>query len=376
MRNPGNTGAARRLSLSSLAMLILVALITPAFSGGISVHAQETIIRQIDVFVEESPDSSTSTIYFLDALSGLSTVVSVENGENFTLVGDYVLYTKTHTGAIMSANRDGILSPHPFIQHAVDTASIWWVTSPDHAAIAWVRVNTAGQSEAYIAWADGSDLRQLPISTPEPPLTLFPVALNASRTQFFYDTAHSAAETPYPAFAHIIVYDITNEIFSTPPNEPNCLCGATVSLDGRIFARLETTRLEPEESGPFALRVWDLPTNASFFIPAPNLNFPVAGDLLLNSFGTFAVYSVAEGVGSEADIREESYALVLVDVVAQQQRLLLDPGPIRYHPVAFIDKDRALMLTDAANTYKLDLASGELMLVSAMRYLGTITLMG
>ncbi|MBN1563150.1 MAG: hypothetical protein JXA10_04880 [Anaerolineae bacterium] len=349
--------------------------------GGLSpARAQDdtTILRQIDVFVAESPDTTTSTIYFLDALSGLNTVINVENGELFTLVGDYVLYAKTHTGAIMSANRDGILSPHPFIRPEVDTEAIWWVTSPNHAAIAWVRVNTAGQSEAYVAWADGRDLRQLPISSPEAPLMLFPVALNTSRTLFFYDAAHSTTITPYPAFAHIITYDIANEMFSTPPSEPNCLCGAAVSPDGRIFARLESTQIaaEQEANGPFALRVWDLPTNASFFIPAPDLDYGFAGDLLLNTFGTFAVYSVATGVGIEADSVQTEYALVLVDVVAQQQRLLVDAGPVRYCPVTFLDDNNALMLTDGTSTYKLDLASGDLTRVSDLRYLGTITLTG
>ena len=359
---------------SRCSIIFMVCILLLTAQGVTPIRAQDTIVRQIDVFVEQAPDSSTATIYFLDALSGLSTVVSVENGENFTLVGDYVLYQKTHSGAIMSANRDGILSPHSFIRHEIDTESIWWVTSPDHAAIAWVRVTTAGQSEAYTAWADGRDLRQLPITTPQSPLVLFPVALNNSRTLFFYDVAHPVTDTPYPAFEHIVTYDIANEMFSTPPSEPNCLCSAAISPDGRILARLETTQIEPVESGPFALRVWDLPTNASFFIPAPDLDYRFAGDLLLNTFGTFAVYSVATGVGAEAAIFEEEYALVGVDVVAQQQRLLLDPGLVRYRPMTFIDDDNTLLLTDTANTYKLDLMSGTLTRVSALRYLGTITL--
>jgi hypothetical protein len=368
-RNKGWTAAKIGVGLIGLLLAITCPVGAPA-------RAQDTVIRQIDVFVDQPAGSSTSTIYFLDALSGLSTVVNVENGQHFTLVGDYVLYEKTHTGAIMTANRDGILSPHPFIQHTIDTEAIWWVTSPDRAAIAWVRVSAAGLSEAYIAWADGRDLRQLPIATPRPPLTLYPIALNTSRTQFFYDSAHPATDTPYPAFEHIMMYDISNELFDTPPGEPNCLCGAAISSDGRILARLETTQIAPEERGPFALRIWDLPTNASFFIPPPDVDYRFAGDLVLNDFGTFAVYSAAAGVGAEANIVEEAYVLMMVDVVAQQQRVLAGPGPVRYRPVSFIDEDSALLLTSAAEsaTYKLDLASGDLLQVSDRIYLGTITL--
>jgi hypothetical protein len=327
---------------------------------------------RIDVFVGRDPESGEPSIFFVDALSGLSTVVNASSGQRFTLVGDYVLYQKANSGAIMRATANGMLEPHSFIQRAVDTRTVRWITSPDQQAIAWVRVTTGGDSEAYVAWADGSDLRQLPIASPGPAFELVPVALTDGMTAFYYDAAHPAdtpVNTPFATFEQIVEYNITAEAFYELPDEPNCPCGAAFSADGRIFARLEAD----EGEGPFGLHVWDLPTDADISIPAANLPYRRAGDLLLNSTGTFAVYGVASDVGAENDAPETRYALALVDIVAGQQYLVLEPGPERYRPVAFIDTDSALLLAGDEGTYKFDLASGALQRVSNAVYLGTIT---
>ncbi len=318
------------------------------------------------------PETGTSRVYFLDALSGLSTVVNVENGHRFTLVGDYVLYEKLYTGAIMRANFDGTQEPHPFIRHSLDTQQIEWVVSPDRQALAWVQTNTAGVSEAYVARADGRDLRQLPISTPDAPLTLAPLMLTDDPVQFFYDAAHTP-DTLFPVYEHVVLYSLTQEQFYPLPGEPNCPCGAAVTPDGRIFARLEASR---SGSGPFALHLWDLPTGAATYVPAPDdLPYRLAGDLLLNTQGTLAIYGVAAGVGSAENDLPEAYALVLVDLVSQQQSLILQSGPERYRPQQFIDDDGALLLSSDSGTYKLDLTTRDLRHVSDAVYLGTITLL-
>jgi hypothetical protein len=352
------------------ASVVCALLLAVAVAAPVRTRAQENPPARVDVFVAQDPQAATARVYFMDPLSGLSTVVNVEGGENFTLVGDYVLYEKTRTGAIMRANATGTLEPHPFIRSAVDTRSLQWVVSPDRMAIAWVQTNTAGVSQAYVAWADGRDLRQLPISTPSPPLELAPIALTNGMAHFFYDAAHPAGPligTPYMTYAHVAEYNLLDEVFYPLPLEPNCACGAAVTPDGRIFARLEADRGE----GPFALHVWDLPTKAEIRIPAPDLPYRMAGDLILNDRGTFAVYSAAAGAGAEAG--QELYALVLVDVVAQEQSVVLAPGPVRYQPLRFIDDDSALLLAGANQTYKLNLQSNEKRRVSNNLYLGSIT---
>lgn len=349
--------------------VILFALVTLTLipSGRIPAHAQENQPARVEIFLTEDTQAEQAKIYFMDPLSGLSTVISVEGGEQFTLVGNYVMYAKTRTGAIMKANPDGTIEPHPFIHRAVDARSLRWVVSPDGQAVAWVQVSQGGVSQAYVAWADGRDARQLPISTPDASLELFPLALSNSMTEFFYDAAHPSTPppgTPYVVYSHIAEYNLLEESFAPLAQEPDCPCGAAVSAEGRIFARLEAA----QGTGPFTLHVWDLPTGADIRIPPPDLVFPYAGDLILNSTETLAVYSAAAG------LTPEQYTLVLVDMVAQTQTPILTPGPDRYLPLAFIDGDSALMLAGVTTggTYKLDLASGELRRVSKELYLGTI----
>jgi len=354
-------------------LCLLLAVIVIVFGAGPgTLHAQDGGTSRADVFVGVDPDTGEPTVYFVDALSGLSTVVAAPFGVGFTLVEDYVIYQKEPTGAVMRARADGILEPHPFIRRGADTASVTWITSPDRRAIAWVMVSTSGTSAVYVARADGSELSQLPITTPAPPLTLAPVALTNDLGRLVYDGAHAPeAGSPFVVYDHLVAYDIPAAAFTDLPQEPNCPCGAAFSADGRIFARLEA----PDGRGPFALHVWNLPTNADFLIPAPDLAYRLAGDLIVNDTGTLAAYGMATQVEAEAGALEEQYALALVDTVAQQQYAVVSPGPARYRPLAFIDGDSALLLAGVSDggTYKLSLATGELQPVSDKLYLGSVT---
>lgn len=356
-----------RLVGTLLVLLVLGSALLPAQA--------QTQPQRIEVFVEQRPDSNTARIYFMDTLSGLSTVASVESGHGFVLLGDYVLYEKSRTGAVMRVNVDGTLEPHPFIRRAVDTVQIDWVVSQDRRAVAWTLVNAVGESAAFVAWADGSDLRQLPLQPEQERRALFPLALTSDRSMFFYDAAHplpSEDAVPYTVFHHMVRYGIDAETMFPIPNEPNCPCAAAVTSNGRNIARLEAE----SGLGPFALHMWDLPSGADIRVAAPQIALRQAGNLVLNSNGTRAVYSAAAGVGIEAGILPEQYALIVVDVGAGVQRMVLLPGPDRYRPLAFIDGDTALLLMHEVHggTYKLDLERAELQHVSDKRYLGTITL--
>jgi len=349
----------RRLTPFCLVLFLLLSLI-PA-------HAQENTVR-VDVFLELDPTTGGARIYFVDALTGLSTLASVDQGRNFTLVGDYVLYEKPENGVIMRATLNGLLEPHPFIHRSVGVQALSWTVSPDHQSIAWTVTAADGSSTAYAAWADGHDLRQLPIESPQPPLQLYPLALADGMQRFFYDSAHPATSAaPYAIFEHIRAYSLVDEAFVDIPQEPICPCSAALAPGGRILGRLEAA----QGQGPFILHVWDLPTGADITIPPPNFSFQTGGDLILNNNATLAAYSLSEGVGS--DTAPEQYALVLADVVAGQQVVALPPGDLRYRPVSFIDNDEALLLTASTGTYKLALSTGELKKVSNYIYLGAIT---
>jgi hypothetical protein len=347
--------------------VLLLALLLPTLLS--STHAQQNAPARVEVFLSQNPTTGEARISFMDPLSGLSRVVNVESGQDFLLVGDYVLYEKARTGAVMRANVDGTLEPHPFIRWAVDTRAIHWVASADRRAVAWVQVNQAGVSQVFAAGADGTDLRQLPISTPGATLEIFPLAIANNPLRFFYDAAHPPSSTAplYEMFAYAAEYHLDEDVFIPLPGEPNCLCGAAISADGRILARLEAA----QGLGPFVLHIWDLPTGAELVIPPPTIPFAAAGDLLVNDIGTLAVYSAS----SSSDPASAEHTLILADMVTQTQTALLPAGPVRYRPLAWIDGESALLLArmDGSGTYKFDLANKTLQKVSNEVYLGTIT---
>ncbi len=360
-------GARPSVAAGVSAILLMLAVVVPWHTPA---HAQT---GRIEVFLAQDPETNAARLYFMDALSGLSTVVNVENGR-FALLGDYVLYEKSRTGAIMRVHPDGTLEPHPFMRRAVDTVALDWIVSPDGQSVAWTVVNTAGESAAFIAWADGSDLRQLPLLPEREQRALFPLALVSERTLFFYDSAHvlpSENPAPYALYHHVMEYSISSEMILPLAGEPACPCAAAITPDGRIMVRLQAEAGQ----GPFALHVRDLITGADIQIPAPQIALRQAGDLVINANGTRAVYNAAAGVGVEAGLVPEQYALVLADVGAGTQRILIPSGEIRYRPLGFIDGDAALMLTDAraGGTFKFDLERDRLEQVSDKRYLGALT---
>lgn len=350
-----------------LCWLLLVVVIAGSAGLGWPAHgvqAQGGVVGRLDVFV----DQAAGMVYFVDALTGLSTAVDTVGGQHFTLVGDYVLFEKRDTGTIMRARSDGTLEPHPFIRRRVGIEAVYWVVSPDARAVAWVLVDELGGSEAYVAWADGSDLRQLPIAAPQPPLTLMPVALTNGMTTFFYDMSQpppgTTAATPFTVYHHVAAYDLEAELFTPVPLEPNCPCDAAITPDGSQFARLEAAN----GIGPFALSLRDLAADTAARIAPPGIPYALAGDTILNSRGTLAIYSAAAAV-------DGPYALVMVDTALRQQVLLFESGPVRYRPLRFIDDDTAVLLASMTGdgTYKLALTGGTLQQVSRLTYLGAIS---
>lgn len=355
----------RKPSAAILVLAALLLLAAPAL-------AQGAVAPWIDVFLAQDPATGAAQIYFVDALTGLSTMAYIEGGTDFTLAGDAVLYRKTQNGAVMRIRSSGAIEPHPFIHHTPDLRATRWVVSPDHRAIAWVQIAADGATRATIAQADGSSLRDVPVDAPTPPLEIAPVALTDGMTRFYFDAAHTAevdAGGPYRTYAEIHEYNLASGTFRTLPGEPGCACGAAVTPDGTVFARLQGS----SGSGPFNVRVWDLRAEVGYAAPAPGLPYPFAGDLVLNAAGTLAAYSITSSPPGAEDDPPQQHALMFVDIGAGQQVLALPPGPTAYRPLRFIDEDSALLLAVAnGSTYKLNLNNGDLTRVSDHLYLGTI----
>ena len=115
-------------------VLALFVLVAAVWGAAVPVAAQQGPAGRVDVFVGQDAETGLTRLYFLDALSGLSTVVNVESGRYFALVGDYVIYEKARTGAIMRANARGMLEPHPFIRRSAGIEQTRWAASPDGGA--------------------------------------------------------------------------------------------------------------------------------------------------------------------------------------------------------------------------------------------------
>jgi len=76
-------------------LCLLLAVVVIVFGAGPgTLHAQDGGTSRADVFVGVDPDTGEPTVYLVDALSGLSTVVAAPFGVGFTLVEDYVIYQK------------------------------------------------------------------------------------------------------------------------------------------------------------------------------------------------------------------------------------------------------------------------------------------
>lgn len=359
------------MSLSSRSRAwIGVALALVLVSG--AAGAQEPLPGLADVFLAPDDPPGGATIYFVDALTGLSTVVSVADGTDFTLSGDAVIYRKTLSGAIMRVRASGAIEPHPFLRWSPDLASLNWVVSPDGDAIAWVEQGIDGSTHSYLALADGSDRRELPLPAPPAGTRLVPVALADKLALFVYDAAaplEPAAGTPYTVVHAPRVYDPLGEAFIPFDDALPCPCATGISANGRWIARLQA----PGGSGPFALNLSDSGSGAAVRLQPPALDFRLAGDVVVSATGTLAAYSVASGTGESGPVQ---YGVVLADARARQQWLVVSSGAVRMRPIRFTDQDAALLLADAAQggTHKLELATGQLTRVSHRTYLGTVAL--
>lgn len=345
--------------------------------------AQASQTTSIDVFVVHDRTRQSATIFFTNAVSGLSVPVEIPGFsrdllilEALTLTQDGVLFRHPLDGRILIATADGQLLPHPFIpQNPGGLLDVDWVLSPDGNTIAWVEIffrNDRWVSEAYIADIGGTNLQRLPPipnSEIEPFRRAMPLAITNDRGLFFYDAAfppEPRGVTDYfDTYTDLYVYVATRQTHEQVVGEPGCDCGASISGNGFDYLRLE----EAPNPG-FGLRYWNLDTNADQVIPQVNLIFAQAGDMMI--FGNLAFYTQAQNLAS--DDPEAQFALIMVDLAARAQTVVVEPSSQRFRPLGLTDRNEAVLLADvyAGNTYKLNLATRELTQVADSLYLGSI----
>lgn len=347
-----------------------------------TLHAQEPI--PIDVFVEHDRTAQTASIYFTDAISGLSAPVVIQGFrpsllvlEELTLTPNGVMFKNPVDGSVQLAIPGGQIISHPFIpQQFEGLQAVNWVLSPDKNSIAWVEVFIVGDSflsNAYIADINGNNITSLPpevLNTITFQRRLMPVALSNDRQMFFYDGAYPTfprSLTDYFVdYSDLYLYRADQQSFQRLPNEPMCECAAGVGNSGQYYLRLE------QGSGGYKLHLWDLLANVEQEVDPVGQRYAQAGDIFIPDGQPYAFYTQAQNL--DDDSPEAQFVLMMVRFFDGTQEILLEPSSQRWRVLAMIDDGTALLLANvySGGTYKLDLSIRELVQVSAKSWLGTV----
>jgi hypothetical protein len=327
-----------------------------------------------DVFLNSTMSSGSAGLYFVDARTGLSNI-AVTNGTHHTLLETGVLFQENETGAIKIAYPDGRIELYPAIQPPDPKAAVNWIVSTDRKRIAWSVSKMSGTStlsDLYTALSDGSDKKLVLHTSSTKNLIVVPLLITNDGTSVFYSRQIG---TPgiyqlFPVAGDAFQLDVASGRATQLPDQARCACAVAFSPDGRLFARLETTA-----GNGFGLRVWDLSIKVSTPIQPSQLPHTQAGYLILSHDGALAMYTSARGVPPAKGVPPERYALVLVDVVQREQRLMTEALPNNLRAVEFESDNSAVLVVgvDKDGTYKLSLKDKTLLAVSAYTYLGTIT---
>jgi hypothetical protein len=347
-------------------------------------QAQSGEVLAIDVFLWHDRTTEEVQVYFANPITGLSTLVTLSGFpptlnplDEFALTANGVIFRDpaggrprliSPTGGIFNLD---FVPQSPTLLHRID-----WVLSPDRRTLAWAEISfdeLGWRAQLYIANLDGSNFRALPM------LDILPVqatrrvdmvGVSNNAVRIFFDAEHLPTrppDTPFEGFARVRGYTEAIQAYFDLPGEPTCDCPARITQNGQSFLRLR-----PSASGAgFDLYATNLENNAQIVVGSPiDAGYTHAGYLTTNTDATWAIYSTAS---IEAD-GEMAYGLVSADILARRQIILIRGNEGLLQPRAFIDGDSAVIVVnvETQETYKLDLNTGALILVSNKMWLGTI----
>jgi hypothetical protein len=345
------------------------------------VHSQGA--APIEVFALQDFENARVDIYFANPITGLSTVVSIDNFtadlsplNEFTLTANGVIFRNPADSHLNLITPNGLILDVGFIPRQTSTPIqvLDWVLSQDRKTIAWAEVvfNQLGwQGDIYTATLDGQNLRVLP-GRPLLPvqathrLSMLGVSNDGQRV--FFDSEFPVTlpeEQLFKGYQRINAYVEQVQGYFDLPGEPNCICPALITRDGQTFMRLKPA---PNGEG-FDLSIWNLENNRERLIPGTDMGFGQVGNLIVNQDGTLVAYMVGDNTGFDT-----LYGIVLVDFSTNSHRLLTETSTARLRPVSFIDSNAAIVVvdTETQTTYKLRLETGELLPVANKLWLGTI----
>ncbi|HLA43912.1 MAG TPA: hypothetical protein VJZ27_10775 [Aggregatilineales bacterium] len=340
----------------------------------------------IEVFARQDAAAQQLTLYFTNPISGLSSPLVISNFrrdlvavQEMTVTPSGVLFQNPADGRILLATPDGRIEPHPFIpQHPDGLVDADPVLSPDGQSIAWVEVFPSAEawiSNIYMADANGSNLIQLPAPPPTSVAEfrrVMPLALTNDRGLFFYDAA-APVEAPqltdyFVDYEDLWVYVAARGSYQHLPGEAGCPCGAGIGQNGRTLLRLEAA------NPGFDVRWWNLDSNQEVMLRRTGQAFAQAGNFFVSENDSIAFYTQAQNL--EDETIDAQFALMMIDLTIPAQTMLIGPSAQRFKVMDVIDAGRTIILVDVygGGTYKYDLSSDELVMVSDNSWLGTILL--
>ena len=340
------------------------------------VQAQAVDADSYDVFITRSAATTApDTIYFVSVRSGLSTPITL-TGKDYRLLGDGVAYQDRTSGQLQIARPDGQNGPLGFIDESAGSALAWAVSSDQHW-IVWTLAHTSAGSvlsDMYIAQADGSG-KLLALHTSAAVGSsnsgLYPIAIsNDGAAVIFARQSVAVSDSDrYAAATDVYRLDLSNGQFTHLLGEPRCLCGVTFSADERTVLRLDVDSSKHAVTAHFVDTLVNTEQLVNPFPTVLNWQPAQAGDALLTDKGTLAVYTVANGAFSD---KRTQYALILVDMLQRQQRIIIPPRPDRLRPVAFTRGGVILVGADKGGSYRLTFTDGTLTPIASSAYLGTL----
>jgi hypothetical protein len=318
-------------------------------------------------------DPSAQQVYFVAALSGLSSVLPA-TGSQHVLLRDGVLFQEADTGFArrIAPQSSTVLT---WIQPASPTVRVQWVASANGRWLAWTVIQREGValvSTVHVALHDGTEAKLITKVSSNDAAGAYPLAITDDGRTLFYSLQPAPDPNTYLAFpvaTNVYRLDVATAQATQLPNEPLCPCAAGFSADGVQYVRLP---LDADGNG-FILRSRALPNGAEVVIPAvENFTHTQAGGVLVSADGARIVYASARGLRPG---RSERYTLILADRARATQALLTDALVNGLRPLTFTADGNGVIAVGitVGGTYKLDFASRELRQVSAYNFMGQLT---
>ncbi len=355
-----------------LLYLLSVAFLCVAYPLAAQVEG-DFLGHPLQVFIQTDINSlGTDRLQFVDSLTGDVLPVDV-NGRQYTLVGRAVMFFDVTTNRVMLATSDGTIRPHPFIQPGANTQRIDWVIAGE--MIAWTRTDATETgsltTRTSISDLDGVNAREVLVDGPRDGIRALPVAFDPSMTTLYMDYQPAAVGelAPFQQYAGLFALDLTSGEVQLLPNEPGCYCGA--AFGAGLFIRLNLT----DDQQGYDVNIYNLAGEVAHDISALRLEgYTQAGDLTLSPDGSRAVYALAQISDFGGVNQSVRTVFVLVNLDSMRQQALTDPITTFMQAVEWTEDSSALIFTSPGRngTWKINLDDGQLRLVAAASYLGTL----